>query len=41
MARATLPLHILAAALMVQTAAAETIPLPQPKPDGGVHTDKP
>ncbi|TIW85097.1 MAG: sel1 repeat family protein, partial [Mesorhizobium sp.] len=32
-----LPLQALLAVLMVQAAAAETIPLPQPKPDIGIH----
>lgn len=41
MSSATLPLQALLAVLMVQAAAAETIPLPQPKPEIGVHTDKP
>ena len=41
MARVRLPLQALLAAVMIQAAAAETIPLPQPKPEAGVHTAKP
>ncbi|QKD01340.1 tetratricopeptide repeat protein [Mesorhizobium loti] len=42
MSLARLPLQALLAAVMIQAAtAAETIPLPQPKPETGVHTDKP
>ncbi len=41
MPSATLPIQALLTVLMVQAAAAENIPLPQPKPEAGVHTDKP
>ncbi|MCA0026020.1 sel1 repeat family protein, partial [Mesorhizobium sp. B263B1A] len=41
MSSARLPLQALLAAVMIQAAAAETIPSPHPKPDAGVHTDKP
>ncbi|UDL87833.1 sel1 repeat family protein [Mesorhizobium sp. PAMC28654] len=42
MASATLPLQALLALFMVQAAgAAEPVPLPQARPEAGVHTDKP
>ena len=41
MAPVRFPLQALLAAVMIQAAAAETVPQPQPKPENGVHTDKP
>ena len=42
MASTTLPLQALLALLVVQAAtAAEPVPLPQARPEAGVHTDKP
>ncbi|TGV80933.1 sel1 repeat family protein, partial [Mesorhizobium sp. M00.F.Ca.ET.158.01.1.1] len=41
MSLARLSLQALLAAVMIQAAAAETIPLPQRKPETGMHTDKP